>query len=65
MRSLTGKAIEATYLESQPGDVKHSLADVDAARRELGYEPKVDVMEGLRRTLAWYTEARAEHREAA
>jgi UDP-glucose 4-epimerase len=58
LRSLTGKAIDATYLPARPGDVRHSLADVTAARTELGYEPNVDVMEGLRRTLAWYDESR-------
>jgi nucleoside-diphosphate-sugar epimerase len=29
--------------------------DITKARTELGYEPKVDLREGLRRTLAWYT----------
>jgi nucleoside-diphosphate-sugar epimerase len=58
LRTLTGKAIEATYLPARPGDVLHSLADVAAARTELGYEPKVEVMEGLERSLAWYTESR-------
>jgi nucleoside-diphosphate-sugar epimerase len=58
LRTLTGKAIEATYLPARPGDVLHSLADVAAARTELGYEPKVEVMEGLQRTLDWYTESR-------
>jgi UDP-glucose 4-epimerase len=58
LRTLTGKAIEATYLPARPGDVLHSLADVAAAKTELGYEPKVEVMEGLQRTLAWYSESR-------
>jgi UDP-glucuronate decarboxylase len=31
------------------------------AREQLGYEPRVDLAEGLRRTLIWY----AENREAA
>ncbi len=57
LRSLTGKAIEATYMPPRAGDVRHSLADVSAARTDLGYEPKVDVMEGLRRTFAWYAES--------
>jgi nucleoside-diphosphate-sugar epimerase len=29
---------------------------IDRARRELGYEPKVDLDEGLRRTARWYRE---------
>jgi nucleoside-diphosphate-sugar epimerase len=27
---------------------------IDRAREELGYEPKVDIEEGLRRTFEWY-----------
>ncbi len=29
---------------------------IDRARRELGYEPRVSLREGVRRTLAWYRE---------
>jgi dihydroflavonol-4-reductase len=29
---------------------------IDRARRELGFEPAVDLREGVRRTLAWYKE---------
>ena len=41
------------------GDVKHSLADVSAARARLGYRGAVSFEEGLRRTIAWYTERRS------
>ena len=36
------------------GDIRHSLADISAAFRVLGYRPKVDFETGLRRTLEWY-----------
>jgi UDP-glucose 4-epimerase len=36
------------------GDVKHSLASIDAAREVLGYEPRVDLRDGLARTVEWY-----------
>jgi UDP-glucose 4-epimerase len=39
------------------GDVRHSLADVTAARRAFGYEPTVGLEEGLQEYMAW---ARAE-----
>jgi nucleoside-diphosphate-sugar epimerase len=35
------------------GDVRHSLADISRAREMLGYEPLVDLDEGLARTVAW------------
>jgi UDP-N-acetylglucosamine 4-epimerase len=36
------------------GDIRHSLADISAATRALGYRPVVKVSEGLRRTVEWH-----------
>ena len=36
------------------GDVKHSLADITAARERLGYRGAISFAEGLKRTVAWY-----------
>jgi UDP-glucose 4-epimerase len=58
LRAHTGKAIESTYQPARPGDVRHSLADIETARSDLGYDPCVDVIEGLRRTFAWYANSR-------
>ncbi|HEX8813960.1 MAG TPA: SDR family oxidoreductase [Terriglobales bacterium] len=44
------------HAADRAGDVKHSLADLTRARKHLGYEPKVDFEEGLRRTVEWYRE---------
>ena len=38
----------------QPGDVAESFADIDAARRDLGFEPKTSIEEGIPRFVAWY-----------
>ncbi len=40
--------------------MKHSLADISRARRLLGYEPRVQLEEGLARAVAWYREQNAE-----
>jgi nucleoside-diphosphate-sugar epimerase len=32
----------------------HSQADITEARKVLGYDPKIDFEEGLRRTWDWY-----------
>jgi UDP-glucuronate 4-epimerase len=37
----------------QPGDVTRTYADIERARRELGYQPHTDFDEGVRRFLAW------------
>lgn len=51
---LLGRNVKPKYVPARPGDIKHSLADITAARQVLGYEPKVLFAEGLRRTVAWY-----------
>jgi nucleoside-diphosphate-sugar epimerase len=48
---LAGTRIEPQYLEGRAGDVRDSLAEIAVARHLLGYEPKVDIREGLRRTF--------------
>jgi nucleoside-diphosphate-sugar epimerase len=40
----------------RPGDIRRSHADVSRARRLLGYEPKVQIAVGLRRTVGWFAE---------
>ena len=55
---MMGKRIEITYVPGRVGDVKHSLADITEARTRLGYRAAVSFPEGLRRTLAWYSERR-------
>jgi nucleoside-diphosphate-sugar epimerase len=42
------------YEPQRPGDVRHSLADISRARDLLGYEPKIAIVEGLRRTVEWF-----------
>ncbi|HEY8039484.1 MAG TPA: NAD-dependent epimerase/dehydratase family protein, partial [Polyangiaceae bacterium] len=48
---LSGVRLEPEYRPTRAGDVRDSLADVRAARDLLGYEPAVDVREGLRQTF--------------
>ena len=42
------------YGPERAGDIKHSLACIDRATAELGYQPKVHFHDGLRRTVEWY-----------
>ncbi|KPL02364.1 MAG: Vi polysaccharide biosynthesis protein VipB/TviC [Planctomycetes bacterium SM23_65] len=41
------------YDEPRPGDIRHSLADITAARELLGYEPAISLQEGLELTVDW------------
>ena len=52
------------YGPERVGDVKHSLADISRAAKELGYQPGVGFEEGLRRTVEWYIETHRAQTEA-
>jgi len=53
-----GRILEVTaepeFLPARPGDVRHSQASIEKARRELGFTPRVGFEEGLRRTVEYY-----------
>jgi UDP-glucose 4-epimerase len=55
INALLGSAIEPIHTEPRPGDVRHSQADISAAEADLGYSPRVDIDEGLRRCLEYFT----------
>jgi UDP-glucose 4-epimerase len=59
--------VQATPVHVDPrvGDVRHSHADISAARRDLAYEPAVSFRDGLARTLAWFGERAQSSREGA
>jgi UDP-glucose 4-epimerase len=47
---MLGKPVEKAFEPAREADVEASWADVEAAKRLLGYEPRVDFDDGLRRT---------------
>ena len=54
LQGITGYSGAPKYAPEREGDIKHSLADILKAETALGYKPKVDFEEGLRRTVDWY-----------
>ena len=54
LEGITGTPIRPVHADPRPGDVRHSLASIEEARRSLGYETRVGLEEGLRRTVAWF-----------
>jgi nucleoside-diphosphate-sugar epimerase len=54
LRELTGYSDKPAYVEERAGDIRDSLADIRLAGELLGYQPRVDFREGLRRTVEWY-----------
>jgi UDP-glucose 4-epimerase len=55
---IVGHPVPITYAPGRVGDVKHSLADVTAARERLGYQGTISFADGLQRTVAWYAAGR-------
>ncbi|MEM4780500.1 MAG: hypothetical protein QXG03_02905, partial [Halalkalicoccus sp.] len=47
IRGVTGSDSEIVHTEGRDGDIAHSRGDVTKARERLGYEPTVDLEEGL------------------
>ena len=47
-------AIEPIHGPNRAGDIPHSLASIDKARRLLGYDPKFSMRQGLQAAVQWY-----------
>jgi UDP-N-acetylglucosamine 4-epimerase len=45
---------EIIYKDFRVGDIMHSFADVSLAEKELDYQPKYSIEEGLKLTINWY-----------
>jgi nucleoside-diphosphate-sugar epimerase len=54
LNDILGKQVKPCYDAPRAGDVKQSHADITLARNLLGYEPKVNFLDGLRRTVDWF-----------
>jgi dTDP-glucose 4,6-dehydratase len=55
IRDLAGGASEIAFVEKPEDDPLVRQPDITLARRVLGWEPKVPIEEGLRRTIAWFS----------
>jgi UDP-N-acetylglucosamine 4-epimerase len=60
LRDFTGKndpeilKIKPVYGPVRGGDILHSQASIDKAKRLLGYSPVINVQEGLAESIGWY-----------
>lgn len=50
------KNVEVLHQAVRPGDIPHSLACIDKAKKLLGYAPEFSVKQGLAKTARWYFE---------
>ncbi len=58
LEKIIAKPIRAKYDPPREGDIRHSQADIELARKLLGYQPRVGFEAGLLRTWDWYRATR-------
>jgi UDP-glucuronate 4-epimerase len=54
LERLLDRTAVKELLPLQPGDVPESYADIEASRRDLGFEPRTTIEVGLARFVEWY-----------
>ncbi len=54
IKALSGSSSEITFIPRPTDDPTVRQPDITLAKRELGWEPKVELDEGLRRTIEWF-----------
>jgi len=56
LQKIMGKSfLKPVHAEPRPGDIKHSYGDITKARRNLGYEPRVQLEKGLSELVRSYS----------
>jgi len=56
IQNIAGKTAKIVYRDVQKGDVRHTLADTNKAKRHLGYVPEVDLKTGIKEEGKWLKE---------
>ena len=46
--------IRPSYTDPRQGDIKDSLANIDLAKKHIGYKPEIQIEEGLVKTFEWF-----------
>ena len=55
LNKVMAKSIKSVFEPSRQGDVPRTLANITKIRSRLRYEPKIGFEEGLRKTVAWFS----------
>lgn len=56
VESALGRKAEIDFQPMQPGDVAETYADIEATRRDFGFEPRTSMAEGVSKFIAWYVD---------
>ncbi len=56
LEEYIGCKAKINLMPLQPGDVKETIADIESTQKDLGFEPKTNMREGLKYFIDWYKE---------
>jgi UDP-glucuronate 4-epimerase len=56
LEEACGRKAEMDMLPMQPGDVQRTYADIDAIQRDLGFQPRTSIEDGVPAFVRWYRE---------
>jgi len=54
LASCANSSIKPKYVEPRQGDIKDSLANINLAQQHIGYNPEIQIKEGLVQTFEWF-----------
>jgi UDP-N-acetylglucosamine 4-epimerase len=54
IKKLLNSDLEAVYGPFRKGDIPHSFANIEKAKSLLNYNPSVNILQGLEKTVDWY-----------
>ena len=48
--------LDVRFAEKQKGDMRHTFASIESAKKDLGYDPSFSLLEGLTTEYSWLKE---------
>ncbi len=54
IREMTDSKSKIILKENRTGEVVRFIADINKAKARLGYEPEITIIEGVKKSIAWY-----------
>lgn len=53
LEKLTGRRIKEAFSSLRPGDQPIYISNIEKAKRDFGWQPKIDIDEGIKRLYSW------------
>lgn len=61
IENALGQVAQKEFLPMQPGDVVATYADVEDLKRDVGFEPKTSLAEGIEKWAEWFQSIKDEN----